>query len=326
MPKLYNQHDTAYKNLFSDPEMVVSLLRRFVPHDIVKEMDFSSLQPFPTNHITEDGREKRNDIVWKIKIKGSFCYLLFLLEFQSHEDWWMAVRILAYTALLWQDVIKAEKLKPGTYLPPVFPMVLYNGSKRWTVPVSSGDLLSCNNTALEKYQPMQEYFLLDIGAISDKKLFESTDFASLLFRFEQSKSIDNIIQILHALCIVLPASERLHLHRSFISWLGGTILRKTQISESILHCNTVQEAHAMLADIVPNWEKSFFDKGVSEGKIDGIKVALKESLEEKFGSVLPNEILSRIDSINESKKLLNLNKAVIKVNSVNDFIKILKCV
>ena len=124
MLKSQHQHDAAYKNLFTDPDMVVSLLRRFAPADVVADMDFSSLEPFPSEHITEDQRERRNDIVWRIRMKDSVCYLLFLLEFQSTEDWWMPVRILAYTALLWQDIIKADKLKVGDKLPPVFPLVL----------------------------------------------------------------------------------------------------------------------------------------------------------------------------------------------------------
>ncbi|MDE7064077.1 MAG: Rpn family recombination-promoting nuclease/putative transposase, partial [Desulfovibrionaceae bacterium] len=82
MPKTRYQHDAAYKSLFTDPEMVASLLRRFVPADIVAEMDFSSLEPFPADHVAEDRRERRNDIVWRVRLKDSFCYLLFLLEFQ----------------------------------------------------------------------------------------------------------------------------------------------------------------------------------------------------------------------------------------------------
>lgn len=223
-------HDATYKNLFTDPDMVASLLRRFVPADVVAEMDFSSLEPFPSAHVTEDRRERRNDIVWRVRLKESFCYLLFLLEFQSREDWWMAVRILAYTALLWQDIIKADKLKRGDKLPPVFPLVLYNGSKAWEAPADLRELLFPHRKTLEKYQPSQQYFVLDAGRVPQETLTGNNDLATLLIRFERAQSIGEIIQILSDLCMVLPSSERLHLHRAFISWLGSNVFRRTAIS------------------------------------------------------------------------------------------------
>ena len=93
MSQTHYQYDAAYKNLFTNPDMAASLLRRFAPADVVAEMDFASLESFPSEHITEDQRERRNDIVWRVRLKDSFCYFLFPLEFQSGEDWWMAVRI-----------------------------------------------------------------------------------------------------------------------------------------------------------------------------------------------------------------------------------------
>jgi len=51
--------------------------------------------------------------------------VLLLLEFQSREDPWMAVRILVCTALLWQNLIKTGAVSEKEGLPPVFPIVIY---------------------------------------------------------------------------------------------------------------------------------------------------------------------------------------------------------
>lgn len=37
-------HDAAYKAFFSDPAMVESLLRDFVPEDFIQDLDFSTLE------------------------------------------------------------------------------------------------------------------------------------------------------------------------------------------------------------------------------------------------------------------------------------------
>ena len=314
MPNTRCQHDAAYKNLFTDPDMVASLLRRFVPADVVADMDFSSLEPFPAEHVAEDRRERRNDIVWRVRLKDSFCYLLFLLEFQSKEDWWMAVRILAYTALLWQDIIKADKLKKGDRLPPVFPLVLYNGGKAWKAPADLRELLLPHRQTLAPYQPQQQYFILDAGRVPEETLTGNSDLATLLIRFERAQGLEEIIQILTELCAVLPSSERLHLHRAFISWLGSNVFRRTEISEDILHCNTIQEARAMLADIAPHWEQNFMEKGISLG----IKNILQEILTHRFGA-LPNDVAASIDGIADTNELKNLTHEAYQVSSFQAF-------
>ena len=155
-------HDAAYKTFFSDPEMVASLVRNFVPEPFVADMDFGTLERHATGHVTDDLRERHNDIVWRVRLKDSHCYLLLLLEFQSREDWWMAVRILSYTALLWEDLIRAGTIRAGDRLPPVFPLVLYNGGKKWEAPTRLSDLLYPLGGPLASYQPSQRYFLLEV--------------------------------------------------------------------------------------------------------------------------------------------------------------------
>ena len=43
----------------------------------------------------------------------------------------MAVRILTYVGLLYQDLIKRKQLPEYEKLPPVLPVVLYNGNRLW---------------------------------------------------------------------------------------------------------------------------------------------------------------------------------------------------
>jgi len=44
-------------------------------------------------------------------------------------DPWMAVRIYIYLGLLYQDLIRARQLSNQGCLPPVLPIVLYNGAE-----------------------------------------------------------------------------------------------------------------------------------------------------------------------------------------------------
>jgi hypothetical protein len=51
----------------------------------------------------------------------------------------MAVRILSYVGLLYQDLIRSGQLTASGQLPPVLPLVLYNGVRRWQAPEEVAD-------------------------------------------------------------------------------------------------------------------------------------------------------------------------------------------
>ena len=85
-------HDAAYKAFFSDPAMVESLLRDFVPEDFIQDLDFSTLERCFGSYVTDDLRERHDDIIWRISWKkDKWCYAVLIFEFQSSQDHWMAL-------------------------------------------------------------------------------------------------------------------------------------------------------------------------------------------------------------------------------------------
>ncbi len=131
MDIMHKAHDHSYKLLFSEPQIVIDLLQGFVHERWVKELDYTTLEKVPGSFITDDLREREDDIIWRVKYQSKWVYVYLLIEFQSTIDPYMAVRVPLYTLLLYQDLIKTKQIGKNKLLPPVFPVVLYNGSKRW---------------------------------------------------------------------------------------------------------------------------------------------------------------------------------------------------
>lgn len=78
----------------------------------------------------------------------------------------MAVRIANYVSLLYQDLIAQKALTATGRLPPVLPIVLYNGEPAWTAHTDVYDLIEVVPGGLERYRPRWSYLLLDEGTIA----------------------------------------------------------------------------------------------------------------------------------------------------------------
>jgi predicted transposase YdaD len=97
------EHDNSYKNFFSHSEMVRDLLLGFVKEDWVGELDLSTLEKMNGSYVSDDLRDREDDIIWRVRWGEDWLYVYLLLEFQSTVDQYMAVRIMVYLGMLYQD-------------------------------------------------------------------------------------------------------------------------------------------------------------------------------------------------------------------------------
>jgi len=53
------------------------------------------------SYVSDDLREREDDIIWRVRWGDGWIYVYLLLEFQSSIDKAMAVRLLTYIGLLY---------------------------------------------------------------------------------------------------------------------------------------------------------------------------------------------------------------------------------
>jgi len=70
--KTANYHDTGYKEIFSYPEMVQQLIEGFIPKEIAKLLDFTTLKQHSGYYVTPIFDTKAEDVVWSVKAHRSF--------------------------------------------------------------------------------------------------------------------------------------------------------------------------------------------------------------------------------------------------------------
>lgn len=174
-------HDHPYKELFSQPELVADLLRLA---EMAEGLDLDSLDRRSGSYVSEDWKGREDDVVWRVRWGGRDLYIYLLIEFQSTVDPLMSVRVMTYIGLLWQDLARAGALPVDGSLPPVLPLVLYNGEMPWTAPRSIHEALGPMPCLLAPYQPESAFLLLDEVRMHLRDEHER-NLAAAVFRLER---------------------------------------------------------------------------------------------------------------------------------------------
>ncbi len=147
----------------------------------------------------------------------------------------MALRVLTYVCLLYQDLLKGKQISPGEKLPPVFPLVLYNGQPRWQATQQEiADLIAASGS-LARWQPKFRYHLLDEGRVPAEELWRLSDnLLALLIRLETSAPDPHALrEATAALVSHLKSPAHDSLRRTFVVFFNRAIFKKPNPGQTI---------------------------------------------------------------------------------------------
>ena len=321
-------YDAAYKLLFSFPEMVRDLLAGFVSDEWVAELDLSTLERWPASQVGDTLRERHQDRVWRVRYRDRWLYVLVLLEFQSTVDRTMAVRVLAYTALLYQDLLRAT----AEPLPPVLPIVLHHGPGRWTATVDVAGLAAPCGAFLAPYQPAQRYFLLDIGGYTDVALPQGRNLMAALIRLERSRGPADVNAVLGALDEWLSESGNEGLRRAVGEWMRQVCVPGRSATATWPVDENRTEAQAMLRERVKEWMEEERSEGRSEGRAEGRAEEraegrarqvelMRRMAARKFGSATAQRLAERLERVHDSENVAEIGEWLIECESGEELLE-----
>jgi Putative transposase, YhgA-like len=304
------EHDSGYKSLFSHPEMVEDLIRGFVHEDWVRDLDFSTLKKVPGNYVAPNLMPRESDVVWRLRWKGDrLLYVYLLMEFQSTVEPSMALRMMVYLGLLYQDLLKRGEVTRSGKLPPVLPLVLYNGYAPWGAAREISELIEEVPGGLERYRPQLRYCLLDEMRMADSELEPLRNLAAAMVRLEKSRGTEAMQRVLEAASEWLREPGLEELRRSFSQWvLRGLLpsrIRGIRFPEEDLD---LEEVKSMLAERGLSWSDRWEQEGIEKGQADALAKArgvLLRDLERRFGA-LPEEVRRRVEAVASIEELTEL--------------------
>ena len=326
------RYDEQYKKLFAFPLMVEDLVRAFVSQ--LGAADFSTLQKLSSDYVSDELLKRHGDTVWRLRMPGGWAYLLLLLEFQSRDDYYMALRILIYTGMLYQELVRNAAPEAREALPAVLPIVLYNGTPRWRAPQEMGELIAQVEEELAPYQPAQRYLVIEERHVAADEV-PSDNLMGAVIGLEQSRTAADLIQVANALPERLERSENVELRRVFIDWLTTSMEQVKPAGEELPAMNSLEEVRMTLQERLKEWPEQWMREGREQGIEQGIEQGLEQGLERglkherallcrmaalRFGAETRERLAALLATIADPDQLADIGDRLVQCRAADEFL------
>ena len=324
---LSTMQDPNYKRLFSFPRMVEDLLRGFLSGDWLDELDFSTLQKLPTEYVSDELLKRHGDCVWRLRRRrGEWLYLLVLLEFQSTDEPRMALRILTYTSLLYQELVRNDALDAGGRLPAVLPVVLYNGEARWRAALEVGELIAPVGPWLEPYQPSQRYIVVDERHVGAEDL-PGRNLMRAVLGLEQSRTPEDVMGVAGLLAQWLRDPRDDGLKRAFTDWVWRLVGQFEPGDVEWPAVRTLEGVRMTLEERLAEWPKQWLREGREQGVREGIeqglaheRALLRRLAVSRFGAETAERLSGILARIADPEALAEVGEWLVRCETGNEFL------
>ncbi|HXP91376.1 MAG TPA: Rpn family recombination-promoting nuclease/putative transposase [Fibrobacteria bacterium] len=259
-------HDEFFKEIFGDPDRARDFITGTLPSEVLEILDLSQIRREPESFLTAQLAEDFADLVFSCPIQGGNALVALLLEHKSWAPRHPHLQLLAYMLGIWEQ---AEK--EGRPLPPVIPLVLYNGPGEWKVR-SFGACLPEVPEVLHPFLPEFQFVLLDLARESVPELQNRFHDRSVRLALELMRAIFSPSDVSRLIERLSPedgppdrdlAFRFLRVVLRYIFRRSGTTVREALALN--LHPVTREQTMTMEEEILRRGEERGVERGIEQG-------------------------------------------------------------
>ena len=314
--QVHQPDDKGFKSLLEGRKAFHELLRHFIPDIWTRFVEEDQLVRVDKSFISLDYIGSEADIVYRCKVLGKEVYFYVLLELQSAVDFQMPWRLLQYMLEVWRSVMKdvpAGDIRLKSFrLPPIIPVVLYNGKGEWTAE-RKFRAYQTETGLFDKGQVDFEYYLVDIARMHEEDLLGLEGLLPIAISLEHVKDAEALMHVLHRNMKAIQA-----LNDAETAQLSNYIVKilKTFISpEDVLQVERVlvqnKEARSMISNLGIVLKKEYeekFLKGLEEGREKGLEEGREKGIDEgREKGLEEGKIEGKIEGMSEIIHRLHAN-------------------
>lgn len=301
---LLRRHDQFFKRLLEQPGTAGTLLRERLPAAVAARLAADPPQLIPGSFVDRHLQEYHTDRLYRVRLTDGQPALVYaLVEHKSRPHVRIGLQLLTYMARIWRNWDKTEgKAEPGQRrppLPPVLPLVVYNGDKVWDLPLSFADAQDAD-AALRPYMLDFRFGLMDLGRIADAALSQEVALRSGLLILKRGGRPGPLREVLLEVARVAAALGLDDLVATLRYILGELDHVDPAVLEDVLKEILPGEEATMMSITMERWKAEWTAEGMAVGEARGKAASLARLLQRRFDSV-PAGIRARIEGADSAQ-------------------------
>ena len=313
---LKKPHDSFFKELMSNPDVVKHFLTCFLPKNLQKHLNLHTLQIISPEKIDRKYKRYYLDLVASCKLLNKQCEIYLVFEHKSYPDKLTLIQILSYFSAVWE-----EDIKNGKTPRPIIPIVFYHGKERFNLPKRFSEYFEVPET-IKKYLLDFEVIVFDTNEHSDEKIMQCSGNLYLVAGLLAMKHIFKDLKEMKKIFEVVFELEKDKQYAVF-----NYIVMAKDIKEEDL-IEVLKEGGEIMPSLAERWLKQGFEQGLEAGIQQGIQQGLileaqdmvLSAIEVKLGYV-PKNIEKKVKNIFDREKLKIIHKEIIKTSNLLEVLK-----
>ena len=291
MTQLKNPHDLFFQELMGRIEVSTDFLQNYLPDEIVRQLDFSTLEISKDTFVDEELKAHHSDMLYQIsKLDQRPLSIYLLFEHKSYLYSPIVLQLLRYMLKIWEHQIKQDQelrkqkkksRRETTKYRPIIPIVVYHGEKKWNIATSFGNFFEMSEE-LKRFVPDYDYLLFDLSDMSDEQIKGQIRLrvGFLLFKYIQDEALRHELPRILSLIAQLTQKETaLQYLETVLRYLSRGTDKITQEELKQIAKKAFPEGETIMATIAEVWR----EEGKQEGKREGLQEGIELGLSLKFG-------------------------------------------
>jgi predicted transposase/invertase (TIGR01784 family) len=329
MDEIASPHDTFFRESFSRREIALDFLRRYLPAELLAEIDLDTLDIGKDSYVASDLRTAYSDLVYRVQHRDGPLSVYLLFEHKSRPEHWTLLQLLRYiTAEGDQYRKQSPKAK---HLPPIYPLVIYHGERQWRVPRGFQQLVSPLPQALTAFVPQFTYALVDLSARTNAEIkgdvltrlvqlalrwiFDDQPIErlrTLLALIEQVQDKDTAVAILESLLrYYVQGTQRIEEHD-----VRELLQQSTHTGDPIMQTFIDRYIEQGVQQGLQQGVQQGLQQGVQQGVQQGGAAMLLRLIERRFGP--PSEQVRERVTRADPNTLLQWSDRILDANSLDE--------
>ena len=197
MADLPTPHDALFRAAFEDTNLAAAFLRDHLPNAIAALLDVTRPEKVDATFIDEALAGSQSDALFKVSTRSGkpvWCYLL--IEHKSTPDIALPLQLAHYMIRIWRRHVTEYGPAALRRLPPIVPMVLYHGERRWSVPEGLGEMIAGDPDLV--FLPGASYILRNITEMPIEALSRDATLRAVLITLKRA-AMEHLAEVVDSL-------------------------------------------------------------------------------------------------------------------------------